>query len=164
VITLSGLAPNSAAPRPFGASTSSAPAGAAVVVVDTAVDVLADDVGGTVDDGVSVVVGDIDVVVDADSDGKDSEPASSSPPQAASDSAAISTNEDDRRHVMESVCHAARVVPCHRMSVSASCPPSTSASTPSTTSTTVTEQLSRLRMTSRSSPVAAPMTALIATK
>ena len=48
--------------------------------------------------------------------------------------------------------------------VSASWPLSTSCNAPSTTSTTVTEQLSRLRTTRRSSPIAAPIAALMATK
>ena len=51
------------------------------------------------------------------------------------------------------------------MRVSASCPPSTNVQPAvDSTSTTVIEQLSRRRITSRSSPTHAPMTALMATK
>ena len=57
-----------------------------------------------------------------------------------------------RRVVMARSLPAATAV--QRIRVSASWPPSTSCSAPSTTSMTVTEQLSRLRITSRSSPSA----------
>ena len=78
---------------------------------------------------------------------------------AATSAAMQSSPTSVRRDVIGKVCQHN-----YRIRVSASWPPSTRCSSPSITSTTVTEQLSRVRMTTRSSPSAAPMTALMAMK
>ena len=89
---------------------------------------------------------------------------------------AEATTDRARRERIPRVCHrrarngllprrpGARVAVGQRMRVSASWPPLTRRTTPSVTSTTVIEQLSRPRITKRSSPNAAPMTTLMATK
>lgn len=79
-------------------------------------------------------------------------------------SAAMFTRVTARRRFIAPVCQPSADGRRQRMRVSASRPPSTSTSREPTTSTVVIDALSRLRMTRRSSPTAAPMTALIAMK
>jgi len=155
-MTPSGSTPKRALPRPLLRRINSSPSTTVVVVVEVVVVVV--DVGAGASELDETTGATVVEVVTSGANVSD-EPLP--PPHAANhmntDEATIATIEP-RLRILHSL-------PVQRMRVSASRPRSTSFTPPcSSTSTTVTEALSRLSITSRSSPVQAPMTALMAMK
>lgn len=127
------------------------------------VDELDVEAASTVDDTAVVSTATTDAVVDTSlaETGDDEVSLLHAPRASAPSEMATGTRP---RWITPEVCQSRHRDRRQRMSVSASCPPSTSSIDEPVTSTTVIDALSRLRMTSRSSPRAAPMTALMAMK